>query len=70
MMNPILQIGWGLYFVLSLLLLVGAGSFYYHATLSVVGQLVDQIAILLVMLAGIGVWLPKAYMPKMVKKKR
>ena len=50
--------------------MVGISSSYFHATLSFAGMIVDEFSILFVMMAGIGVWLPKFYMPRFVKMNR
>ncbi|XP_046857220.1 alkaline ceramidase-like isoform X2 [Xenia sp. Carnegie-2017] len=42
-----------------LMMVIGASSAYFHATLSLVGQLLDEVAILWVLLAGYTLWTPE-----------
>lgn len=53
-----------------LMFVVGMGSVYFHATLSLFGQLIDEISILWVIIAGVALWFPKQYMPAMFHKNR
>nr|CAB3219681.1 alkaline ceramidase 2 [Phallusia mammillata] len=64
------QIGKSVYVVWTLLIIVGAGSMYFHSTLSLVGQLIDEIAILWVCLAALATWLPSKYLPEFYKYDR
>jgi len=49
---------------------LGAGSVYFHSTLSLVGQLIDEIAILWVCMAALGAWLPNKYLPVWLQRDR
>lgn len=42
-----------------LMMVIGASSAYFHATLSLVGQLLDEVAILWVLLAAYALWTPE-----------
>ena len=43
-----------------LIMVIGASSAYFHATLSLVGQLLDEVAILWVLLTAYAFWVPEA----------
>ncbi|XP_035667256.1 alkaline ceramidase 2-like [Branchiostoma floridae] len=53
-----------------MLAVVGISSAYFHATLSLVGQLLDEIAILWVIIAAWGVWAPRRFFPRFCNESR
>ncbi|CBY11749.1 unnamed protein product [Oikopleura dioica] len=55
-------------YVWSLLTIVGLGSIYFHSTLSLVGQLVDEIAILWVIMCAWALFLPTSMLPYPMKR--
>ncbi|ELU04509.1 hypothetical protein CAPTEDRAFT_151749, partial [Capitella teleta] len=57
------QISWGCHVVWFFLLVIGAGSTYFHASLSLAGQLLDEFGILWIFNAALAIWIPKAYLP-------
>ena len=55
--------GLGIHFVWFLFIIIGASSAYFHATLSLFGQLLDEIAILWIIMACFALWYPTVLMP-------
>jgi len=55
--------GNGMLIVLLLLIVVGISSAYFHCSLSLVGQLLDELSILWVIAVGFGLWLPRRLLP-------
>ena len=52
-----------MYMVCALLMVIGVSSAYFHATLSMLGQLLDELAILWLDLGATALWLPMEYFP-------
>lgn len=53
-----------------LLIIIGIGSVYFHATLSLAGQLMDEICILWVLMAGYTLFLPTIIYPQSLRVQR
>ncbi|PZC76351.1 alkaline ceramidase [Helicoverpa armigera] len=62
--NPAINVLW------ILLMVVGISSAYFHATLSLVGQLMDELAILWVFIAAFAMFLPKRHFPSFLDGNR
>ncbi|KYM97350.1 Alkaline ceramidase [Cyphomyrmex costatus] len=62
--NPGIHVFW------FLLMVVGLTSAYFHATLSLIGQLLDELSILWVYMAGFCMFFPRRYFPNAVHNDR
>ncbi|XP_006868951.1 PREDICTED: alkaline ceramidase 1 [Chrysochloris asiatica] len=53
-----------------LFMAIGLFSMYFHMTLSFLGQLLDEIAILWLVASGYCIWMPRSYYPTFLRKNR
>ncbi|KAM9102320.1 alkaline ceramidase 1 [Sarcophilus harrisii] len=60
----IVQLPWVLF------MLVGAFSVYFHMTLSFLGQILDELAILWLLATCYCIWFPRCYFPAFLKRNR
>uniref|UniRef100_A0A8C0XI10 Alkaline ceramidase n=1 Tax=Castor canadensis TaxID=51338 RepID=A0A8C0XI10_CASCN len=60
----------GVYIVSTLFMGIGVFSMYFHMTLSFLGQLLDELAILWLLAFSYSIWMPRCYFPAFLKGNR
>ncbi|KAF5284843.1 hypothetical protein FQR65_LT13395 [Abscondita terminalis] len=60
----------GIHLIWILLIVVGLSSAYFHATLSLIGQLLDEVAIIWVFFAAFSLFFPKRLFPTFIHNDR
>uniref|UniRef100_A0A8D1V0V7 Alkaline ceramidase n=4 Tax=Sus scrofa TaxID=9823 RepID=A0A8D1V0V7_PIG len=58
------------YVVCTLFMIIGLFSMYFHMTLSFLGQMLDEIAILWLLASGYSIWMPRCYFPAFLGESR
>ena len=57
----------GIHLVWVFFTIIGLSSAYFHATLSLLGQLLDELSILWVLMVSYSIFTPKSYRPKLLQ---
>ncbi|XP_004689361.1 PREDICTED: alkaline ceramidase 1 [Condylura cristata] len=59
-----------IYITWILFIVIGLFSMYFHMTLSFLGQMLDEIAILWLLASGYSIWMPRCYFPAFLRESR
>ncbi|XP_037360141.1 alkaline ceramidase 1 [Talpa occidentalis] len=59
-----------IYITWILFIVIGLFSMYFHMTLSFLGQMLDEIAILWLLASGYSIWMPRCYFPAFLRENR
>lgn len=57
----------GIHVIWVMMIVVGLSSAYFHATLSLTGQLLDEVSILWLCTAGFAMFCPRKHFPRFLK---